>query len=347
MGSFLYTLVRYDNANDLAYVHALFFGELLGAAELALLADPFTFGYAETLPFEGEGAIRAVVSLYREEVVSVDADAPPEVLRELEQHRLTHPALFDSGFIKGAQHLYSVAQRSPRLPRFYASPTSGFVAGAVELDEPLASAHLRNLVFDTSGDRVARALARADLTALLCPFPVRIYRWDGDHPMIPVPGVELRLDYWLDSPAVERWRAVTSLQVEGRLGRAWLEWDGLHLVPADGLTPDRVLAMHEELKGLGEELYSLGLKRKARAALAADDAKTVNKLKDAFYASDVWVSGGALYVRPWYASLAEELKKLLGAAEVEVRLLPAEQAVFSDEVIAVWRFLRRVEELLS
>jgi len=346
MGSFLYTLVRYDNANNMADVYAFFFGELLDAAELALLADPFTSGYVEHLPFDGEGSIRALVNLHDGEVEAVDVSMPPEVLRELEQHRLTHFALFDVFFLRGAQHLYAVAQHSPRPPRFYASPTSGFVAGAVELDEPLAAPYLRSLVIDTSGDRVARALARAGLTALLCPVPARIYRWDGEHAMAPAPGVELRLDYWLGSGAVERWRAVTSLQVEGRLGRAWLKWDGLHLVPADGLTPDRVLAMHEELKGLGEELYSLGLKRKARAALAAD-AKTVDKFSDVFYASDVWVSGGALYVRPWHASLAEELKKLLGAAEVEVRLLPAEQAVFSDEVIAVWRFLRRVEELLS
>ena len=347
MGSFLYTLIRYDHDNDLAHVHAFFFGELLSAAELALLAPPFTFGYAEHLPFEGEGSVRATVNLYREEVVSTDADAPPEVLRELEQHRLTHPALFDSGFIRSAQHLYSVAQRGPRPLRFHASPTSGFVAAAAELDEPLASAHLRSLVIDASGDRVARALARAGLTALLCPFPARIYRWDGDHPMIPVPGVELRLDYWLDSLAVKRWSAAASLQAEGRLGRAWLGSDGLHLVPADGLAPDRVLAMYEELRRLGDELYRLRYEKRARAALAAKDGETARRLDDAARACDVWMSGGTLYVRPWSAVLAEELRRLLGAAKVEVRLLPAEQVVFSEEVVAVWRFMSRVEELLS
>jgi hypothetical protein len=350
MGSFLYTLVRYDYDNDLAHVHAFFFGELLSAAELALLAPPFTFGYAEHLPFEGEGSVRATVNLYGEEVVSVDADAPPEVLRELELHRLTHPALLGARLIESAQHLYSVAQRSPRPPRFYASPTSGFVAAAVELDEPLAAPHLRSLVIDTSGDRVARALARAGLTALLCPVPARIYRWDGDHPMLPVPGVELRLDYWLDSLAVKRWSAAASLQVEGRLGRAWLDWDGLHLVPSDGLAPDRVLAMYEELRRLGEELYRLRYEKRARAALAAGDVETARRLDDAARACDVWLSGGTLYIRPWSAALAEELRRLLGAAEVEVaevRLLPAEQAVFSEEVVAVWRFMSRVEELLS
>jgi hypothetical protein len=351
MGSFLYTLVRYDRGSDLAHVRAFFFGELLGYAELALLADPFDLGYAEHMPFEGEGSVEAVVSLHREEVVSADADAPPEVLRELELHRLTHPALLGFHLIGGAQHLYSIAQRSPRPPRFHASPTSGFVAAAVELDEPLAAPHLRSLVLDTSNDHVARALARAGLTALLCPFPVRMYRWDGDHPMLPVPGVELRLDYWLESSmAVRRWGAAASLQAEGRLGRAWLDSDGLHLVPADGLTPDRVLAMYEELRRLGEELYDLGYRRRARAALAAGDVETARRLEDAARACDVWLSGGTLYIRPWSAVLAEELRRLLGAAKVEVaevRLLPAEQAVFSDEVIAVWRFMRRVEELLS
>jgi hypothetical protein len=348
MGSFLYTLVKYDHDGDLAHVHAFFFSKLLNAAELVLLADPFTFGYAEHLPFEGEGEVRVTVNLYREEVVDFSADAPPEVLRELEQHRLTHPALFGAFFISGAQHLYAVAQHGPRPPRFYATPVGNYVAGVVELDEPLTETYLRVMAFDASGDRVARVLARAGPTALLCPAPVRVYSWEWDWPMLPVPGVELRLDFWLGGDAVERWRPVASLQVEGRLGRAWLEKDGLHLIPREGLTPDRVLAMYEEMEKLWKELISQRLAKSARATLLANDAVTEEVLEEVFRVSDAWVSGGMLYVRPWYTSHTRELERLLSARKgIKARVLPAEQAVFSDEVIAVWRFLRRVEELLS
>jgi hypothetical protein len=341
VGSFFYTLFRYDTANDVADVYAFFFSELLGAAELALLADPFTFGYVEHLPFEGEGSARARVDLRREEVEAAELSMPPETLRELELHRLTHFAILDVFFLRGAQHLYSVALRSPRPPRFYASPTTRHVVGIVELDEPLLDTYLRRAALET-GDRVTRPLAKAGLLSLLCPAPLRIYRRDGEHLMLPAPSVEVRIDCLLGSSAVERWRAVTSLQVEGKLGRAWLEGDGLHLVPADGLTPDRVLAMSEELERLEEELQSQRFARGARASLVGGAAE----LREAFRASDVWVSGGALYIRPHYAEVAEKLKGLTGA-EVEVRVIPREQAVFSDEVIAVWRFLRRVEELLS
>jgi hypothetical protein len=323
-------------------VHAFFFGELLGAAELALLADPFNFGYVEYLPFDGEGSIRALVNLHDEEVEAVDVSMPPETLRELEQHRLTHFAILDVFFLGHAQYLYEVAQRSSKTPRFYASTTSKHVMGVVERDEPLTDFYLTRVARAT-GDRVTRALAKKGLVPLLCPAPLRIYRRDGEHLMVPS-SVELRIDGLFDGSAVERWRSVASLQVEGRLGRAWLDWDGLHLVPSDGLTPDRVLAMKEELEKLEEELQNQKFARGARASLVSSGTP---ELREAFYASDVWVSNGTLYVRPRRAELAEELKKLLGATEVEVRLLPAEQAVFSDETIAVWRFLRRVEELLS
>ena len=345
MGSFLYTLVRYDNANDLADVYAFFFGELLGAAELALLADPFNFGCVEHLPFEGEGSARARVNLRREEVEAAEFSMPPETLRELEQHRLTHFAIFDVFFLRGAQHFYAIAQRSPRPPRFYAS-TTRFVMGLVELDEPLEAAQLKRAVLAT-GNRLERALAKGGLVPLLCQAPLRIHRWDGEHLMLPVASVEVRIDAFLDSSAVERWRSVASLQVEGRLGRAWLDWDGLHLVPREGLTPDRVLAMSEELKGLEEELQNQKFARAVRAAHVSGDPRSTPELRGIFSESDVWKSGDALYVRPHRAELAERLRRLTGAVEVEVRLLPAEQAVFSDEVIAVWRFLRKVEELLS
>ena len=342
VGSFLYTLYRYDNANDMADVYAFFFGELLDAAELALLADPFTSGYVEHLPFDGEGSIRALVNLHDEEVEAVDVSMPPETLRELEQHRLTHFTLFNVFFLRSAQYLYEVAQRSSKPPRFYASPTSKHVVGVVERDEPLTDFYLVRAARAT-GDRVTRALAKKGLVALLCPAPLRIYRRDGEHLMVPS-SVELRIDGLFDSSAVEQWRSVASLQVEGRLGRAWLDWDGLHLVPTDGLTPDRVLAMKEELEKLGEELQNQKIARGARASLASSGTL---ELRGAFYASDVWVSNGALYVRPHRAELAEKLRGLTGAVEGEVKLVPREQAVFSDEVIAVWRFLRKVEELLS
>jgi hypothetical protein len=164
--------------------------------------------------------------------------------------------------------------------------------------------------------------------------------------MLPAASVEVRIDAFLGS-VVERWRPVASLQVEGRLGRAWLDWDGLHLVPREGLAPDRVLAMSEELGRLEEELRNQNFARIVRASLASSDPRSALELRGIFSESDVWKSGGALYVRPHRAELAERLRGLTGAAEVEVRLLPAEQAVFSDEAIAVWRFLRRVEELLS
>ena len=345
MGSFLYTLIEYDNDNGVADVRAFFFNELLSMAELALLAGPFDFGYVEHLPFEGEGTIRAVVNLRNENVEASEVSMPPETVRELEQHRLTHFTILDVFLLRGAQHLYSVARRSPRPPRFYASPTTRHVVGIVERDEPLLDTYLKSAALET-GDRVTRPLAKAGLLPLLCPAPLRIYRRDGEHLMLPAPSIEVRIDCLLDSLAVERWRAVASLQVEGRLGRAWLDWDGLHLVPTDGLTPDRVLAMSEELRRLEEELQSQKLARGARASLVSGNAL---ELRGAFYASDVWVSNGTLYVRPHRAELAEKLKELIGAeVEVlEVKLVPREQAVFSDEAIAVWRFLRKVEELLS
>jgi len=95
----------------------------------------------------------------------------------------------------------------------------------------------------------------------------------------------------------------------------------------------------ERRRKLEEELQSWRFAREARASLVG-----AAELREAFRASDVWVSDGTLYVRPHYAEVAEKLKGLTGA---EVKLVPTEQAVFSDEVIAVWRFLRRVEELLS
>jgi len=337
MGSFLYTLYRY--VDDAAEVYAFFFGELIGAAELTLLADPFSSAYVEHLPFEGEGSIRALVNMHDEEVVAVDVSMPPETLRELEQHRLTHFAILDFSFLRSAQYLYEVAQRSSKPPRFYASTTSKHVVGVVERDEPLADFYLTRAARVT-GDRVTRALAKKGLVSLLCPAPLRIYRWDGEHLMVPS-SVELRIDGLFDT-AVERWRAVASLQVEGRLGHAWLDWDGLHLVPSDGLTPDRVLAMKKELERLEEELQSRKLARGARASLVSGNSTL--ELREAFYASDVWVSNGTLYVRPHHTELVEKLKELIGA---EVKLVPREQAVFSDEVIAVWRFMHKVEELLS
>jgi len=343
MGSFLYTLVRYDNANDAADVYSFFFGELLGAAELALLADPFNFGYVEHLPFEGEGSIRALVSLHDEEVKAVDVSMPPETLRELEQHRLTHFAVFDVYFLRSAQRFYAIAQRSPRPPRFYAS-TTRYVVGLVELDEPLDAAQLKRAAL-AIGNRLERALAKGGLVPLLCPAPLRIYRWGWEHLLLPVPGVEVRIDALLGT-VVERWHPVASLQVEGRMGRAWLDWDGLHLVPREGLTPDRVLAMSEELGRLEEELRNQKFARIVRASHVSSDPRGALELRDIFSESDVWKSGGALYVRPHRADQAERLRSLIGD-EAEVRLLPAEQAVFSDEAIAVWRFLRKVEELLS
>ena len=343
MGSFFYTLVRYDNANDLAYVYAFFFGELLDAAELALLADPFNFGHVEHLPFEGEGSARVRVNLHYEEVEAVELSMPTETLRELEQHRLTHFAVYDLFFLRGAQHLYAIAQRSPRPPRFYASDTR-YVVGVVELDEPLDAAQLRRAAL-AIGNRLERALAKGGLVPLLCPAPLRIYRRDGEHILLPVAGVELRIDRLLGS-VVERWRPVTSLQVEGRLGRAWLDWDGLHLVPREGLTPDRVLAMSEELGKLEEELQNQKFARAVKASLVSSDPRGTLELRSIFSESDVWKSGGTLYVRPHSADQVERLRSLI-SDEVEVRLLPREQAVFGDEVIAVWRFLRRVEELLS
>jgi len=344
VGSFLYTLYRYDNANDMADVYAFFFGELLDAAELALLADPFTSGYVEHLPFDGEGSIRALVNLHDEEVEAVDVSMPPETLRELEQHRLTHFTLFNVFFLRSAQYLYEVAQRSSKPPRFYASPTSKHVVGVVERDEPLTDFYLVRAARAT-GDRVTRALAKKGLVALLCPAPLRIYRRDGEHLMVPS-SVELRIDGLFDSSAVERWRSVASLQVEGRLGRAWLDWDGLHLVPREGLTPDRVLAMSEELGKLEEELQNQKFARAVKASLVSSDPRSTLELRGIFSESDVWKSGGTLYVRPHSADQVERLRSLI-SDEVEVRLLPREQAVFGDEVIAVWRFLRRVEELLS
>jgi hypothetical protein len=342
MGSFLYTLYKY--IDDAAEVYAFFFSELIGAAELVLLADSFNFGYVEHLPFEGEGSIRALANLHDEEVDAVDVSMPPETLRELEHHRLTHFAILGVSFLGSVQYLYEVAQRSSKPPRFYASPTSKHVVGVVERDEPLTDFYLTRAARAT-GDRVTRALAKKGLVSLLCPAPLRIYRWDGEHLMVPS-SVELRIDGLFDSSAVERWRSVASLQVEGRRGRAWLDWDGLHLVPSDGLTPDRVLAMKEELEKLGEELQNQKFVRGARASLFSSGTL---ELRGAFYASDVWVSNGTLYVRPHRAELAERLKELIGAeVEVlEVKLVPREQAVFSDEAIAVWRFLRKVEELLS
>jgi acyl transferase domain-containing protein len=345
VGSFLYTLIDYDNAYGAADVRAFFFDELLGAAELALLANPFDFGYVEHLPFEGEGSIRAVVNLRSENVEASEVSMPPETLRELEQHRLTHFATLDVFFLRGAQHLYAIAQRSPRPPRFYAS-TTRHVLGIVELDEPLDAAQLKRAVLAT-GDRLERALAKGGLVPLLCPAPLRLYCWGREHLMLPAASVEVRIDCLLGS-VVERWRPVASLQVEGRLGRAWLDWDGLHLVPSGGLTPDRVLAMSEELERLEEELRNRSFAKAVKASLVSSDPRSTLELRGIFSESDVWKSDGALYVRPHRAELAERLRGLTaGAAEVEVRLLPAEQAVFSDEVIAVWRFLRRVEELLS
>jgi hypothetical protein len=290
VGSFLYTLIDYDNAYGVADVHAFFFGELLGAAELALLAGPFDFGYVEPLPLEGEGSARARVDLRREEVEAAELSMPPETLRELEVHRLTHFAILDVFFLGGAQHFYAIARRSSRPPRFYTSPTTRHVVGIVELDEPLEAEQLKRAVLAT-GDRLERALAKGGLVPLLCPAPLRLYRWGGEHLMLPAASVEVRIDSLLGS-AVERWRPVASLHLEGRLGRAWLDWDGLHIVPREGLAPDRVLAMSEEVERLEEELQKF-----ARA--------------------------------------------------VKASLVPRGQAVFSDEVIAVWRFLRRIEELLS
>jgi hypothetical protein len=104
--------------------------------------------------------------------------------------------------------------------------------------------------------------------------------------------------------------------------------------------------MSEELGKLEEELQNQKFARAVKASLVSSDPRGTLELRSIFSESDVWKSGGTLYVRPHSADQAERLRSLI-SDEVEVRLLPREQAVFSDEVIAVWRFLRRVEELLS